>query len=172
MWLCPQEKARAGVGSFAIRSSFCRRLGLGFISVSFGARGPAVEVHADPGPYVPRKVPRRKTALLREFSRRVGDPNTGGQTRRAVITAYRQDALRIACHLSENPGDSPRAIVRATAVFKAGAILVKNHYGWFQRAARGSYELTENGRGALDQYRDVVAEIAEATTETVQAAAE
>ena len=137
----------------------CRRLGLGLISVKLKAQGAVVEVHADPGPYTPRKQAKRKTALLREFSRRVGDPNTGGQTRRAIVTAYRQDALRIACCLLDNPGGAPAEISRVTKVTNAGTILSRNHYGWFQRIARGKYALTEAGEKALVHYRDIVAEI-------------
>ena len=49
----------------------CRMLGLGLITVTAGARDP-VEVHLDPGPYQPRRNPRKRSRLLREFHRRVG----------------------------------------------------------------------------------------------------
>ena len=87
----------------------CRRLGLGLISVRFDAATPSVLVHCDAGPYRPRKVKARKAALLKEFERRVGDHNTGGQNKRKIMTAYRQDALRIAVALSAGP-NKPRIL--------------------------------------------------------------
>ena len=40
--------------------------------------------------------------MLREFQRRVGDPNTGGTTGVKRMTAYRQDALRLAAEAGES----------------------------------------------------------------------
>ncbi len=80
--------------------SLCRRLGLGLITVR--RRDARVEVHVDPGAYRPRKIAKTRARLLREFARRVGDPNRGGSTRIGLVTAYRQDALRCAACLSQN----------------------------------------------------------------------
>ncbi len=134
----------------------CRRLGLGLITVRLAAAVPLVEIHADPGPYRPRKTPARKTVLLREFSRRVGDPNIGGQTRRPLVTAYRQDALRIARELDRASPGAPAALGRALGVSRAGSILQKDHYGWFQRVGRGAYRLNPDGARALEHYADVL----------------
>ncbi len=77
-------------------AKLCRVLGLGLITVRPADRGPRVEVHLDPAPYRPRKNKRRRAKLLGEFQRRVGDPNQGGTSRRPIVTAYRQDALKCA----------------------------------------------------------------------------
>ena len=74
----------------------CRRLGLGLITVRLSDGH--VEIHVDPAPYRPRISKRRQGRLLREFARRVGDPNEGGSGRVGLVTAYRQDALKIAHH--------------------------------------------------------------------------
>jgi len=134
----------------------CRRLGLGVITVRIGARTSSAEVHADPVPYHPRKVLARKSALLLEFSRRVGDPNTGGQTRRPVITAYRQDALRIAALLAQTGNGKPAEVRRALDISRAASILQKDHYGWFRRVSRGVYGLSPKGGAALELYADVL----------------
>jgi hypothetical protein len=125
--------------------ALCRRLGLGLISI-----GPRkVETELDPAPYQPRKVARRKAALLREFHRRAGDPSPGGSTRQPVVTAYRQDALRCARLLSIE-GASPVARIRAgTGVERAARMLQDDVYGWFSRESRGIYGLSEKGRRAL-----------------------
>ncbi|NKB57977.1 MAG: hypothetical protein GKS00_16760 [Alphaproteobacteria bacterium] len=136
----------------------CRMLGLGLMTVRMAAEGPSsIEIHLDPAPYQPRKNKRRRGMLLQEFHRRVGDPNQGGATKQPVMTAYRQDALRCAAFLQR--GGASRAVVvkTQTGVIRAPQILQKDHYGWFQRVARGTYALTPNGERALDTYADVVA---------------
>ena len=133
----------------------CRRLGLGLMSVRFDATTPSVLVHCDAGPYKPRKVKMRKAALLKEFERRVGDHNTGGQSKRKIITAYRQDALRIAGALVEGP-NKPRILAVELGVEKAAGILQADHYGWFERVERGVYALRPTGFEALKTYADVV----------------
>ena len=74
----------------------CRRLGLGLLAVKPDA---TVEAHLDPGPYAPRKNTAKSARLLREFTRRKGDPNVGGTTGIKRMTAYRQDAVQIAANL-------------------------------------------------------------------------
>lgn len=133
----------------------CRRLGLGLITVRFDMTPPSVLVHCDPGPYKPRKFKKRKEALLQEFERRVGDANIGGQTRRKVMTAYRQDALRIATALAKGP-QSPRNLVKVLGITKAPNILRDNHYDWFERVERGIYALHPAGHEALKTYADTI----------------
>lgn len=135
----------------------CRRLGLGLISVRMEPAPPVVEVHADPVPYTPRRNLRRRDGLLREFARRQGDPNDGGQVGRPIVTAYRQDALRIAQALHMGGPQAPVALARALGVSRAASILQKNHYGWFRRVSRGVYELTADGLQALEDHADALA---------------
>lgn len=117
----------------------CRRLGLGLITVR--ERDALVTVHADPGPYQPRISKQRKARLLGEFARRDGDPNTGGATRRRIVTAYRQDANRCAGFLAEHGPARAAQVAEATGVPNARRIMADNHYGWFERVDRGVYAL-------------------------------
>lgn len=138
--------------------ALCRRLGLGLLTVRLAKDNPpCIEVHLDPAPYNPRKNTRRRGMLLREFHRRVGDPNEGGASKRVIITAYRQDALRCAVFLGRD-GPARAVVVKTqTGVSRAPQILQKDHYGWFHRVARGTYALTPNGAQALDTYAEVIA---------------
>ncbi len=135
----------------------CRQLGLGLMTVKFHKkRDPSVEVHVDPAPYTPRKNAKRATMLLKEFEHRVGDPNAGGSTRRPVVTAYRQDALRCAKYLDGREFAKLAEIREQADVDRASGILQRDVYGWFERVDRGLYCLSPKGRAALDDFSDVV----------------
>jgi hypothetical protein len=128
-----------------------RRVGLGLLLVHPAtARGQTVEAVLDPVPYRPRQNRRRAGRLLGEFTRRVGDPNAGGaSTRVKLVTAYRQEALRIACVLQAR-GPQKVAVLRIDAEAPAAArILQDDVYGWFERVERGIYVLTPAGARAL-----------------------
>ncbi len=146
----------------------CRMLGLGLMTVGAGKNGNGlVEVHLDPGPYRPRQSKARKEMLLGEFQRRVGDPNTGGSTRRGIVTAYRQDALRCAMHLQAIGPTKASTIAEATGVARARDILYRDVYGWFQRVERGVYDLTPAGAEGLKTYADAVAKLGSRDTSTL-----
>ncbi|MEM9724024.1 MAG: DUF2161 family putative PD-(D/E)XK-type phosphodiesterase [Pseudomonadota bacterium] len=125
-----------------------RRLGLGLITIRL-ADG-FVEVHADPGPFRPRRSPARRDRLLREFQRREGDPVRGGAARRGgpMMTAYRQDAMRCAGSLAASGPAKAADVAATTGVSRARDIMADDHYGWFQRISRGVYALTDAGAAA------------------------
>jgi hypothetical protein len=128
-------------------TAMARRLGLGLMVVRL--EDGLVTVHCDPGPYAPRKNAKRRAALLREFARRQGDPNDGGQTRAGLVTAYRQDALKIAVYLYEVGACKGADVARETSVVKATAMMRANHYGWFEKVETGVYGLTPEGAEAV-----------------------
>ncbi len=133
--------------SVKANTTLARRLGLGLITVRL-ADG-LVEVHCDPGPYAPRKNTKRKAQLLREFARRQGDPNEGGQTRAGLVTAYRQDALKVAVYLFEVGASKGADVARETGVTKATTLMRDNHYGWFEKVEKGVYGLGPAGAQAV-----------------------
>lgn len=147
--------------------ALCRRLGLGLLAVKLGQGNDpgVVEAHLDPGPYQPRKNTARAGQLLREFARRVGDPNQGGTTGVKRMTAYRQDALRCGAVMADGAckvGD----VARRAGVVRAGAVLRDNYYGWFEKVARGVYALTPIGLASLVDHADEVARVMLAAPET------
>ncbi len=157
----PRGTGRAFSTALAGNLALCRRLGLGLITVRL-ADGLA-EVHCDPAPYAPRKSKPRRERLLREFARRVGDPNTGGATRRGLVTAYRQDALKCLAFLAAKDATKAAQVARATGVAKARNIMADDHYGWFHRVRTGVYAVSPKGAEAVDAYG---AEIARLTVES------
>jgi len=137
-------RPKRGVAASALK--LCRRLGLGLIVV---AASGSLEVLADPVPYVPRGNTRKRGLLLKEFNARSGDPNVGGSTRKPLMTAYRQDALKCAAHLKANGPTRIRDVRAATKVDRAAGIFRDNVYGWFNRVERGVFALTDAGHAGL-----------------------
>lgn len=133
----------------------CRRLGLGLLVVT---PGQGVEAHLDPGPFQPRRNGARAGKLLREFQRRVGDPNQGGTTGLRRMTAYRQDALRCLACLADG-AQKGAEVARATGVSRATTLMRDDHYGWFERPAKGIYILTPKGRAALVENAEELARL-------------
>ena len=141
--------------------ALCRRLGLGLLTVRLEP-APFVEPLLDPAEYRPRRRGQRLGRLLREFKHRVGDPNQGGSSRRKIVTAYRQDALRCASYLDRNGPTKAARVAQIVGVPRARAIMYTDPYGWFERpagTAPGVYGLTPKGHVALEEYADVVAEL-------------
>lgn len=123
-------------------------------------QSPLIDVLCEPSAQTPltsanqfaRKSGVRRKRLLKEFDERSGDYNTGGSTRRQLVTAYREKALRVASALRTNGEASPANLARQTGVGSAAAILQKNYYGWFERLSRGKYILTIKGVQALTEH--------------------
>ena len=128
----------------------CRRLGVGLLTVHLESG--LVEPRLDPGPHRPRVVKEKRDRLLREFARRVGDPTAGGSTKKPIMTAYRQDALRCARILGDQGPRKVAELRAAAGVERAGLILLRDVYGWFERVERGVYQLTPRGEEALHKF--------------------
>ena len=146
----PRVSGRSGMKALADNRRLCRRLGLGLITVRL--KDGFVEIHCDPAPYSPRQSKPRKGRLLREFQRRVGDPNSGGATRSAIVTAYRQDALRCLRCLDEQGPTKAAEVARITGVAHARRLMADDHYGWFERVTTGIYALAPKGLEAQKAY--------------------
>jgi len=143
----PRGAGKAWLKSHKANKILCRRLGIGLITVRM--RDAFVEIHLDPGPYVPRKTKHKQARMLREFARREGDPNLGGSPAQTTMTAYRQDAIKVAQYLAEHGASKGAVVAKATDVPTATRIMASDHYGWFERVEKGIYQLTPNGVGAL-----------------------
>jgi hypothetical protein len=147
-------KPKRAVPSDAVK--LCKRLGLGLIVI---AKSGAVEVIADPVPYTPRQHAKRKTALLKEFRNRKGDPNIGGSTKTKLMTAYKQDALRCLSHLHVNGPTKVSVLRKETKVERAATILRSDYYGWFAKVERGVFAVTEVGVVAVAEFKIEIARL-------------
>jgi hypothetical protein len=146
VWLAAKLSGRGkGRESDARFRNLCRRLGFGMLAVTPSGH---VEVLVAPTAR-PRRDPKKRSRLVAEHRRRQGDPALGGSTRAPIMTAYRQQALACASALSEGPR---RLRDLRPAIPDAPKILQHNVYGWFDRAERGIYLLTDAGRAALKRW--------------------
>ena len=148
VWLAARASKGKGREHDARFRNLCRRLGFGLMAVS--ASG-AVDVILEPFAVTPRRDPKRRSRLLQEHRRRVGDPHVGGGRGKPIMTAYRQDCILCATSLLSGP-QSPKQLKAVVA--RAPGILQSNVYGWFQRKSRGIYELTDLGRAAVQPVQD------------------
>lgn len=152
----PPFSGKGTRGQMASALGLCKRLGLGLMVVETSGAGD-VDVLLDPAEYRPKKRAQRRVRMLREFQRRVGDPATGGASRRGpMMTAYRQDALRCAIILQRDGASKASDVAVRAGVPKARAILYRDVYGWFERVGTGIYQATPNGHKALIQFEETV----------------
>jgi hypothetical protein len=147
IWIAAKLSARGkGRESDARYRNLCRRLGFGMLGVTSSGE---VEVLVKPPTTAPRRNPKKRSRLVAEHNRRKGDPVMGGSTRAPIMTAYRQQALACASALANGPR---RVRDLRVDIPDAGKILLHNVYGWFDRAERGIYLLTDAGRAALQRW--------------------
>lgn len=154
--------AKMGRGSrWKAAKHLIRRLELGLILVSFTTKKPRVEVVFHPIEAPKRKNKRARKAVIREIEGRSVDKNRGGSTRRKILTAYREEAIRIAVILDAKGDASPKELRALGTGTKTQSILYNNVYGWFERVDRGVYGLRPSGRTALEEYPDLTKQFRE-----------
>jgi len=146
VWLAVRLSSRRGRERDSRVRKLCRLLGFGLLGVSTRGR---VELLIEPGPWRPRRDRNRRSRLVSEHRRRVGDPVLGGTSKRPIMTAYRQQALACAASLASGPR---RTAEIRSVVPEASKILLRNVYGWFFRLERGVYGLTAEGSRALARW--------------------
>ena len=99
IWLAVRASTRGRERDPRVRK-LCRFLGFGLLGVSANGR---VEVLVEPTPWRPRRDAKRRSRLVNEHRRRIGDPALGGTSKLPIMTAYRQQALACAASLANGP---------------------------------------------------------------------
>ena len=129
-----------------------KRLEAGLILVYLDTALPRAELAFHPIPLERRREKSVTRAILKEMSGRSLDLNVGGVNRRKLMTAYREQALMVAVALEALGPAAPKVLRLAGAPAKTGAILLANHYGWYERLRPGEYALTEAGKLGLAEH--------------------
>jgi hypothetical protein len=147
VWIAANVSTRGnGRESDARFRNLCRRLGFGMLGVSASGE---VSIIVSPISPMPRKDMKRRSRLIEEHRKRIGDPAMGGGSRQPIMTAYRQRALACAAAIG-NGVRRPRDLKAIAA--DAASILYNNVYAWFKHEERGVYGLTKAGQEALARW--------------------
>lgn len=132
-----------------------KRLELGLLTVRFTPTGTSVRKEFDPAPRAKRSNRRRRQAVIHEISQRSGDYNVAGSSRKPLLTAYRENAIFVACCLERLGPLSPKQLRAMGSGEKTLGILSKNYYGWFERVDRALYGVSPRGRQEIRRYPEV-----------------
>ena len=133
-----------------------RRLEIGLMLVSTKSSKPLVEVLFHPVPCERKKRRSVHRAVLTEINGRTGDFNEGGSCRRKLVTAYRENAIHIACCLCQRGPMSPKDLRILGTCDKTPSILYTNVYSWFERVGYGLYALSPKGREEIEAYAELL----------------
>lgn len=138
-----------------------RRLEIGLLLVSFRGDVSIVEEALEPKPFSREKSRgvsnKKKSLVLKEFSERQGDYNTGGCTRKKLVTAYREKSIQIAALIKAGGPLSIKQLKdRGADCDKAAKILQDNYYDWFIRVSRGVYDLSNRGKVEIENYSELL----------------
>jgi hypothetical protein len=138
-----------------------RRLELGLIFIKIGRKKQQVEVVIEAVAFDREKSRQAhkkvRTAMLAEMNGRHADRNRGGSTRTKLMTAYKENCIKIAVYLDLHGPRSPKQLRSlGTDPKKTRNILYHNHYGWFEHPKKGLYELNDKGRKELLSYPDLI----------------
>ena len=143
--------------------SLCRRLELGLVFVGFTSKGIGqvdVAVHPKEAS-APRRDRRRRLAVIREHEHRTGSANTGGVTRKKILTVYKEQALLVAKLLRDHGPMRAEDVRKLGGPANTGVILGRNALGWFDReldAGGSRYLYRPNGKAlaALEEYEPLL----------------
>lgn len=134
-----------------------KRLSLGLIFVD--VHNDSLEIILHPQEFDMGKSKRlnqvKKDRLLQEISQRQTSLNKGGSRGKKLMTAYREDSLKVLYLAGQAEFLQPKTAVRA-GISKAPSILRDNYYHWFMKLDRGKYTLTETGRQALEEHGELI----------------
>ena len=121
-----------------------KRLSIGLMVVN----NDKVEILLDPVDYnlnlSKSRSKRKRVKLIRDFNNLESNANQGG-SKGKKMTVYRENVIKIAKLLFNNPGLSPKKIKEMTMINNTYSILQKNYYNWFMKKERGAYQLSEEG---------------------------
>ena len=118
--------------------ALCRRLGLGLLIVRLETRA-SRPGGTGPGRILAREVERDGSGGCSGSSSAGWEIRTrGGTTRRKLMTAYRQDALRCASYLERKGPTRASGVALDTGVASARVMMYVDHYGWFRTNTRNA----------------------------------
>jgi len=145
------------------REYLLKRLSIGLIYIILEVEDPYAVFVFPPGDFnmnISRgRTTKRTQRLINEHKGRSKNYNTGGSVRTKLVTAYRENSLKIAHTLKDRESMKTKELREAGCSEKTTTILYDNHYGWFEKVGHAEYTLSKDGEKALTKYRDIVKHI-------------
>lgn len=139
-----------------------KRLGIGLLVV--GKRLQEVELITPPIvtelSSFQKRSHKKKEAIAGEFQKRKLKVNAGGVSKKKLITGYREDALMVLDALFLLGGTAKTSQIRKlSGIEKTQQILYNDYYDWFRGISRGIYEMTDTGRAAMLEFKDIIEQL-------------
>ena len=138
--------------NFAMLKKIINKLELGLIVVSLDSPMPRAEIIIHPSGS--GKTNKRKAESVRNEILGRSSDTTGGASKTAVDTAYREKCIKIACTLEAKGALNSRELAKFGCEKGAASILRNNYYGWFSKTADKKYMLSDMGKGYLNTNSD------------------
>ena len=149
-FLCVPRPKNTRSSSYKNMVRLVQRLGLGLMFVTMDSPLMKVETVVTPN-YNGRTNSTALSKLLNEAAGRKVGTNIGGSVRTKLNTAYRERSIRIACAIEAFGELSAKQLVHTYGCENdARSIMYTNVYGWFERARKGVYILSQAGREFLN----------------------
>lgn len=130
-----------------------KRLNLGLMYVDVKGEGVCIE-EFPPKIFIQGISKRRKLKLreraIKEFEGLSGDYNIGGTNKIKRMTAYKEAALAAAMYLDKFGQSKASDLKDFGCAGNVRDIMYKNFYGWFEMKGKGVYDITEEGKKALE----------------------
>lgn len=92
---------------------------------------------------------RKAGSVKAEFDGRSFE-NVGGVNKTKLMTAYREQSIKLMCVLEAVGEASPKELKKMGFENNVGAMLYNNFYGWFSHIRKGVYGLSELGKKTLN----------------------
>lgn len=145
----PSESRRSS--SYRSMLKLLKKIDCGLITVAMDSPVKTTDILLEPCGVKRISSYEKKRSVEDEFKGRSGSFNTGGVTRREIITAYREKSIELLC-FAEKKEFVTNALLKENGYSqKEYSVFYRNYYGWFKKTGRGTYELSQEGRAALEK---------------------
>lgn len=153
----PKPKRMLGSQKWKDITHLIRRLELGLILVSIKGDSGIVEIAVHPAPFDREKSikanKKKREGIIKEAKSRYLDANIGGSTRTKLVTAFKENAIFVACCMDKYGEMSPKQLKEfGTDSKQTDSVLRGNFYGWFDKVEKGVYRINEAGKAALKEH--------------------
>ncbi|MCL2224208.1 MAG: DUF2161 family putative PD-(D/E)XK-type phosphodiesterase [Defluviitaleaceae bacterium] len=134
--------------NFRAFQKLLKKLELGLITVALDSPTKHAEILIFPNEK--SRANKKSVAIKKEIFGRTTD-TTGGISKEKINTAYRERCVKIATLLETKGAQTAKALVSFGCEKDTNTILRANYFGWFEKIAPATYNITESARNYLTE---------------------